>query len=192
MALRRLPLIAVALVASVTLSACGDQGPRADPTKGGFVSSNQGLTTLAPADRKAAPDIAGNDLYGRPLALSTFNGKVVVVNIWGSWCPPCRKEQPILSKVSKNLKAEGVQFLGIAVRESAAASRAFVEKRNVPYPSISDESGRMLTGFASSLPSVAIPTTYVIDRRGRVAARLVDTVTLTTLTDMVTDIAREP
>ncbi len=171
------------------LSACSQSST--DQTKGGFVSGDGTITRVAQGERKPAPLIAGDDFDGKPVSLAQFKGKVVVINVWGSWCPPCRKETPALISVAQSMKTQGVEFLGIAIRESAATSKAFTDRMKVPYPSISDESGSLLVGFAKSMPAIAVPTTYVIDRRGRVAVRTMETATVPTLTDIVTDIVEE-
>lgn len=179
-------VVTLVLIAPV-VAGCGAAEPGATDASG----ARAGITRVEPADRKPAPDISGDDLDGTPLSLDSFKGQVVVVNIWGSWCPPCRKEQPVLSKLATELKPQGVEFIGIAVREGAATSKAYTEENNVPYPSISDSGGRLLVGFTSSLPAVAVPTTYVIDRKGRVAVRLLDVATEATLRALVTDVVEE-
>lgn len=177
-----------ALLAAFVLSGCG----AAESGETDATGARAGITRLEPADRTPAPDISGTDLDGEPLSLESFAGRVVVVNIWGSWCPPCRQEQPVLSKLATELKPQGVEFIGIAVREGAATSKAYTEDNNVPYPSISDSGGRLLVGFTSSLPAVAVPTTYVVDREGRVATRMLDVATEATLRALITDVLREP
>lgn len=174
----------------VLISGCGG-GVSTDGTKGGYISADGAITTVSPSERKPAPDLSGKDLEGKPITADQFKGKTVVVNVWGSWCPPCRKEAPDLIEASRNLKPKGVEFLGIDIREPPAPAKAFTDRLNVPYPSISDESGKLLVGFNSSLPTIAIPTTYVIDTKGRVAARILDEVTVKTLTDVVTDVLEE-
>ena len=181
---RRRRSLLVAVSALLLLAACTGE-IETDSTKGGYVTGGGAITTVPPSERKPAPELSGDDLYGRPISADQFKGKTLVVNVWGSWCPPCRKEAPALNKVSRDLKPKGVEFLGIAIRESATASRVFAERLKVPYPSISNESGSLLIGFNSSLPTAAVPTTYVIDRQGRVAARILDKVTAGTLTDVI-------
>lgn len=186
----RLLGVLIASSALISLSACAGE-IATDSSKGGYITGGGAITTVPPSDRKPAPPLSGDDLEGRQISADRFVGKTLVVNVWGSWCPPCRKEAPALIKVSRDLKPRGVEFLGIAVRESAAASKAFTDRVGVPYPSISNESGDLLVGFNSSLPTAAIPTTYVIDDRGRVAARILDEVTATTLTDVVEGVLEE-
>jgi len=180
----RLPIVLTAIAALVSVSACVGE-IATDSTKGGYVTGGGAITTVPPSERKPAPELSGDDLDGQPISADEFKGKTLVVNVWGSWCPPCRKEAPALIKVSRDLKPKGVEFLGIAIRESATASRVFANRLNVPYPSISNPSGDLLVGFNSSLPTAAVPTTYVIDKQGRVAARILDAVTAATLTDVI-------
>lgn len=177
-------LMAVGLVALA--AGCG--GPNTNGTKGGYVSGDRLITRVAPADRKPAPVLTGENLEGEPLSTADFAGKTIVVNVWGSWCPPCRKEAPALNAVAKAMKSKGVEFIGIAVREDAATSLAFNKKRKIIYPSFSDPSGRLLLGFAKSLPTQAIPTTWVIDSNGRMAARILDDTTESTLTALIEDV----
>ena len=179
------------IVAAILLltTACGSGAPTTND--GGPVQGAGGITRLAPNDRGEPVDITGVDLDGSALSAKQWRGKVVVVNVWGSWCPPCRVEQPILSRLATELKPEGVEFLGIAIRESPATSKAFTTAKNVPYPSIGDGDSTLLA-FVDSLPAVAVPTTYVIDRQGRVATRLLDRATYSTLKSLIDEVASEP
>ncbi len=186
--MNRTPRYSAAVLALV-LAGCG--GVSTDGTKGGYISGDGSITTVPRSERKPAPDLSGKDLNGLSIPSSRFAGKVLVVNVWGAWCPPCRKEAHALAAVSRALKPQGVEFLGIDVREPPGPARAFVRKKNIPYPSISDEGGTLLVGFNNNLPTSAIPTTYVIDRNGLVAVRILDTVTVKTLTDVVADVISE-
>lgn len=177
------------LVASVLIAGCGwVRGTTKTGDEDTAVAS--GITRLAPQDRAPAPDITGDDLEGRPVDISQWRGKVVVINIWGSWCPPCRAETPALNRVANEM-ADEVEFLGIAVREGAPTSLAYTRKANVPYPSISDSGAGLLIRFSNSLPAAAVPTTYVLDRDGRVAVRVLDKVSYGTLKALVEDVLAE-
>jgi thiol-disulfide isomerase/thioredoxin len=186
---RRTPaLVAAALLAGSVLSGCSQQvGSSGDQ---GFVAGNGIIKTLPAAQRKAPGDVSGESLDGKPLALSDFRGKVVVLNVWGSWCGPCRAEAPMLSAAARDLSHKGVQFLGINSRNpERAAPRAFVRRYDVPYPSIYDPDGRTLLAFQGTLPPNAIPSTVVIDRQGRVAASVLGEITRTTLYDLVAEVS---
>jgi thiol-disulfide isomerase/thioredoxin len=116
-------------------------------------------------------DLSGPALMDdRTIHLSDFAEKVVVVNIWGSWCGPCRTETPELEKVFDNTQANGVAFLGIDVRDDRSAARDFVTDRQVRFPSIFDPAMRSLIALGKGYPTSVAPTTLVLDRKHRVAA----------------------
>ncbi len=156
----------------VVLAGCSGIGT--EGSTGGYVSGSKYVTFVEPDDREAAPVLEGEDLDGEALSSTDFEGKTLVVNVWGSWCPPCRAEAPTLNEVSDQYADADVQFLGLVVRDNPDAARAFERRFETPYPSIMDRGGRLQLGFAESLPSQAIPTTWVIDAEGRVAARIID------------------
>lgn len=175
-------LLAVALVLLV-LSACTD--PVKDTGDDGFISGNGEITFIDPGKRDSAPELTGTDLEGNEVSTKDFEGKVLVVNLWGSWCAPCRKEAPALQKASEALADENVQFLGLLTKDDPANARAFNAKFGIDYPSIDDSAGRNQAAFADSLPSMAIPTTWVIDAKGKVAARVMGELTDATLRGLV-------
>ena len=157
----------------------------------GYVAGNGIITTLDVAHRKAPGPVAGRTLEGKPVSLSDYAGKVVVVNVWGSWCAPCRAEAPMLADAARDLAARDVVFLGIDSRDpSTAAARAFVRRFEVPYPSIYDQRGSTLLSFRGTLTPNSVPSTVVVDRQGRVAASVLGEVTRTTLYDLVDDVAK--
>ena len=168
------------------LAGCGGVGTQG--STGGYVSGNGSITVIAPKDREKAPVLTGDDLEGKALSTADFAGDTLVVNVWGSWCPPCRKEAPALARVATKYADRNVSFVGVLVRDKPAAALAFTRKRQTPYRSIADFSGRNLLGFSSSLPSQAIPTTWIIDDRGRVAVRIMDDVSASTLSGLIDDV----
>ena len=104
------------------------------------------------------------------VSLSDFTGKIVVINVWGSWCAPCRTETPELELAFNEYRSRGVQFLGIDVRDDLQAARDFKTDRNVSYPSIFDPEMRTLIALGRNYPTSVVPTTMVLDRQHRVAA----------------------
>jgi thiol-disulfide isomerase/thioredoxin len=181
---KTLPLFALLLALVAACSASG-----ATTANQGFVSGAGTVNVIAPADRLAAPPVRGRSLTGAQVSLGREGGSVVVINVWGSWCPPCRSEAPALAAAARRLAPQGVRFVGIDVRDSLAQARAFTAKVGTPYPSIFDQRGETLLGFRKSLPPDAIPSTLVIDARGRVAARVLGPVNETTLVDLVHQVA---
>lgn len=152
----------------------------------GYVGGNS-LTLVPPGERKAAPVAAGKSLDGDPISTGDYPGKIVVINVWGSWCGPCRSEAPDLADASRET-ADVAAFVGINVRDAEPEqAQAFVRAFKVPYPSIFDPDARQLLKFAGILPASGIPTTLVIDRKGRVAARIVGQVSKITLVTLIRD-----
>jgi thiol-disulfide isomerase/thioredoxin len=144
-----------------------------------FIAGNGVATFIPQADRKAAPAISGPTLDGGSFTASA--GKVLVLNVWASWCSPCRAEAPALQDLS--LKHPEVQFLGVLTRDSLVAARAFVKRFGIQYPSLVDDA--ILLKFHGQLTPNAIPTTLIIDTKGRVAARVSGEVTYSALEDLI-------
>ena len=166
-------LAIVAAVAALALTACGAGGTSGGSADTKFVQGKGGVDTVAKGDRKAAPELSGKTLQGKPLDVADYKGKIVVLNVWGSWCSPCRAEAPNLAKVAKATKADGVQFVGINTRDPDRAPAVRFEKDfGVGYPSLYDPIGKLMLRFPKgSLNPQAIPSTIVLDREGRIAAR---------------------
>lgn len=185
-AMSRRIVLAVATLALV--AGCGG-GTGTDGSTGGYVSPTGGITKVPAGDRKAAPEIKGVDLDGKDLTSADYAGKVLVVNVWGSWCPPCRKEAPALQEVSEQYADKNVQFLGVNVRDSPEPARAYEKKFGITFPSLDDYSQKSLLGFKDSLPAQGIPTTWIIDADGKVAVRLfVAELSASTLAGLIDDV----
>ncbi|MFF7634056.1 TlpA family protein disulfide reductase [Kitasatospora sp. NPDC008050] len=167
----RLAAILTAAAAVVALAGCSS----ADGGNGqaGFVAGNGGVDTVPLAKRKPAPAIDGKDLENKQVALSDYTGKIVVINIWGSWCSSCRSEAAGLEQSYQKYKDQGVVFLGINTRDTDPTNaRQFEANQGITYPSIYDPDGTQILKFPKgSLNPQAIPTTMVVDRQGRLAER---------------------
>ncbi|MDX6259476.1 MAG: hypothetical protein QOH84_1164 [Kribbellaceae bacterium] len=181
-----------AVTAAVLLAAtaCSSGQDVTDSRQGqtGFVSGSGRVSSFAPADREKAPDFKGTTLDGKQWNFADQTGKVTVLNVWGSWCPPCRKEAPDFTAASKELGPD-VQFIGLNTRDlDPAPAKKFVEAFDVPYPSIYDPSGKQLLLFrGQKISPSSIPATIVIDKQGKVASRVIGEVTKATLLGMVKD-----
>lgn len=158
-------------------------GAAADST--GYVGGDGSVTVVPEAERAAAPTLQGPRLGGGEVSLAELRGNVVVVNVWGSWCPPCRAEAPTLQRVAADLRPQGVRFLGINVRDNDDSALAFEREYDISYPSLVDRDNRALLSFRDTLPPTAIPSTLVVDRQGRVAARALGPVTEERLRGMI-------
>jgi len=183
----RTALAAGLLLVAGALSGCSTTSGGAGGTS--YVAGD-GTIVLVPAAKRQQPvTLRGSTLEGAPFDLETLRGRTVVVNVWGSWCPPCRKEAPDLQAASVALAAKGVSFVGINTRdEDPAQAIAFQKTFAITYPSVTDDGGRILLGLRCAVPPNAIPSTLVIDPQGRIAARISATTTRTTLVDLVDDV----
>lgn len=150
-------------------------------------TSDQGLVIYQRNPRSTAPNLEGTTLDGDPFALSDLAGKIVVINVSGSWCGPCRAETPDLVRLARHNANRGVRFVGIDTRDNLASAKAFVTKFKVPYPSLFDEGGQVLLPFRGVIPTAVIPSSVVIDREGKVAARVIGPVTHNTLNSVLND-----
>jgi thiol-disulfide isomerase/thioredoxin len=172
---RALLLTAVAAAGALTLTACEDGAKSSGAGGGNYVTGPSGISTVAKGERTAAPKLDGETVDGKTLDTTELKGKVVVLNVWGSWCPPCRAEAPSFAKVSQELADAGkpVAFVGINTRDTSKQNAAAFEADfKITYPSLYDPSGKLLLRFpAGSLNPNAIPSTIVLDKQGRIAAR---------------------
>ena len=182
---------------SLLLSACADAGPgvSADANAGsqtGFVAGDGSIIVLDPAQRRPAPAISGATLEGGTYATADHLGEVQVLNVWASWCAPCRAEAPDLVTVAGEYADRGVQFVGLNTRDSQVAAKAFVERFGIAYPNLVDRDGRMQLAFRDTLPPQAIPSTVVLDRQGRVAARILGVASASSLRGVLDTVLEEP
>jgi thiol-disulfide isomerase/thioredoxin len=189
---RRLTAAAAAAASVLALAACSGQSATADgPTTPQLETIDVGENGLiAPADRPPAPALSGTTLDGERLDVADYRGTVVVLNFWASWCPPCRAEAANLIEVAEATKDEGVQFLGVNVKNAKEEALAFERKQGVPYPSLHDQPGVLLTRFRALVPQVP-PTTLLLDREGRIAGRFIGGVTTRELLTPVRMLAAE-
>jgi thiol-disulfide isomerase/thioredoxin len=167
-------LCAGVALGALALAGCGkgQTGSSSGDTK--FVQGTGEITKVPASKRQAAPDISGKAVDGKKkLSLSDYRGEVVVLNVWGSWCAPCRAEAPNLAKVAKDTKGKDVQFLGINTRDlDPSNARAFERNYDIGYPSFYDPSGKLILRFPKgSLSPQAIPSTLILDRHGKIAVR---------------------
>ncbi len=146
-----------------------------------------------PRTRGTVRGLAGPSLLepARTISLSDFAGQVVVLNVWGSWCGPCRAEAPDLEQTYQDSKASGVTLLGIDVRDEHDAAADFVRERSITYPSIFDPPGRSLDALRG-FPRNTVPSTIVLDRAHRVAAVYLTRIRVSQLLPVVRRVAAEP
>ena len=146
------------------------------------IGGNTNAVVYSAGHRPLAPDFTATTLTGSKLSFSSYLGRVVVLNFWGSWCVPCREEASTLSEVARQYQPSGVSFLGVDVRDTAASAEAFARSFRITYPSVSDPSSVVTLDFTAVVPIAGTPTTLVIDRTGHVAGAVFGTVTYPELT----------
>ena len=165
-------------LALTLLTGCASTGSVIQ-SENAFVSGNGVALYLEKKDRKMAPTISGPTLYSDEITLDS--DRVTVINVWASWCAPCRAEAPVLQDFS--IMYPQVQFAGILTRDSISSAKAFYENFNLTYPTFIDDS--ILVGFRGSLIPNAIPTTLIIDKDGKVAVRISGEVTVAGMKKML-------
>lgn len=179
-ATHRLALLGLSM--SLVLTGCGGGSSTGSRS---YIAGNGSVTFIQAQDRQPAPVVEGATLSGGTFHLAA--NRVAVINVWASWCAPCRAEAPALASLSQTFP--DVSFVGILTRDSVATANAFVRRFAIPYPTLIDDS--ILLGFHNSLIANAIPSTVVIDRKGKVAARISGELTVASLTDLINRVSAE-
>ena len=191
--LRAGSVLAIASTMTLSLSACAANDPLASQFKAGdnknYIAGDGSVTEYPLANRGKSVKWAGPTETGGVLSSEQLSGVPVVMNYWYAGCAPCRAEAPDLLAISK--KFPKVQFVGVNVRDSAATAAAFNRNFKLTWPSIIDSStGSVALAFTGIVTPAAVPTTLVIDKQGRVSARVlgrIDKSILTTLIQTVQD-----
>lgn len=173
----------------LALAACTSSSNAIDTGSANFPVGDQNIIVLAPDKRPTPGALHGPTVDGGTADVAALKGHVVVLNVWGSWCPPCRAEAPGLQAASQALAPKGVKFLGIDIREPGRdGAQAFQRTYGITYPSLYDESSDTLLALRGVVAANAIPSTIVLDGQGRIAARVSGKVTKDTLVDIVDDV----
>lgn len=174
---RRSTVIAFALVGAAMLSGCTANDDLAELYRSGngqgYISGDGAYTVVADADRGEPIEFTGAIENGDTVSSDDYRGDVLVVNFWYAGCPPCRLEAPDLEALAQQFAPDGVSFLGVNIYDQAPTALSFAEEFGVTYPSILDvNDGAVRLAFAGQVAPTAVPTTLVLDRQGRVAARI--------------------
>ena len=154
------------------LTGCSSGAGQVDVANGGefrFVAGTAAGEVIPEDERAGAPQFSGTLLGGGEFGSADLAGDVAVLNFWGSWCPPCRVETPQFQEVYDEVRDEGVQFLGLNVKDAEQLADAFLDTKAITFPSLYDPRGEVALAFRD-YPATAIPSTIVLDRESRVAA----------------------
>jgi thiol-disulfide isomerase/thioredoxin len=192
------PAIAIGVVGIllVGVSACSsDAGSIAAQARSGdgkgYVSGDGSIERLTPDKRSSPLTLTGTTMQGTPWKVADASNQVLVLNVWGQWCGPCVAEMPHLQQVWARLSSAGrpVQFMGVNYRDGVETARAFLRANKITYPSLRDDGGASLLALRGKANTT--PTTLVLDRQGRVAARVSGPVSAATLSGLVNDVLGE-
>ena len=167
------------------------QGRRSQATGRGTSAGDGNVETIAAADRRKPIALTGTTLDNQQWSSQDLVGKVGVLNLWASWCPPCETEAPDLKKVAEATAAadKPVAFMGINYRDNPDSGRSTAARWGIPFPSLDDPAGTTILALQGKVTSP--PTTIVLDRSGRIAARVSGPVTASTLSGLVDDVLAE-
>lgn len=178
-----LVVAAAALVSAFLVLLLRSSGDSAAPPVHG-----RRITLVSAAKRKALPDLAGPTLTPPPatFSLAVLKGKGAFIDVWASWCVPCRAEAPVLARLWRQYRGR-VQFLGIDVEDTRGDARAFVRRYRLGYPNIFDRKATL----AGKLGFFGLPTAYLIDGEGRIAAKLIGIQKEATLRNGLAALSRE-
>jgi peroxiredoxin len=157
-----------------------------------FVSGSYNSQYFAPGSRLPAPAVTGKTLTGQRFSLAAERGNVVVLNFWGSWCAPCMAEAPRLAALATYFRHDRVRFVGDDVHDYTAAALAFERTYALPYPSLNDPGSEVALAFHNTVPPTAIPSTLVIDRAGKIAARIIGEVSYYGLRNLIARVLADP
>lgn len=181
--------------AVLLLAGCGEPDSLAEQARAGdnknYIAGDGSVSEYAP-DGRGAPVEMTTPLYdGKTVSSAEWRGSVTVLNVWYAACAPCRTEAPTLEALYQEFKSDGVLFYGINVRDTAATAAAFERTFGVTYPSIDDSGGGALLALADQVPPRAVPTTLVLDKQGRVTARVLGVAEKGTLKALITSALEE-
>lgn len=181
---------AALMVVALALVACGsesdDLAQRASNDGSNYVAGDGSVEELAPESRGEPVEFESELFDGTQITPQTFQGEVSVINFWYAACAPCRVEAPDLQEVHEEFQAEGVQFFGVNTRDTEETAEAFERTFGITYPSMEDRSGQVVMAMTDYVHPSAVPTTLVLDKQGRVAAKVVGIVEPSTLRALIT------
>jgi peroxiredoxin len=186
--------VAALLAAVLGLSACSGGKNAVDQSAGNqfrYIQANKKGSVIEAAKRKQAGPVTGTLLAGGAYRLSDDRGKVVVLNYFASWCPPCQSETPQFDSIYRQRKSTGVQFIGMDVKDpSKGAAQSWIKDKGVTFPVVYDEAAKTAIQLGD-VPMAALPSTVVIDKQGRVAAVYVGSVLPADLTPALDELTKE-
>jgi thiol-disulfide isomerase/thioredoxin len=179
-------VLVVCLAAGLAVAFTGGSGQAGDRS---YVGGTTSAWIYKEGSRPAAPDFSGTTLTGAPLKFSSYKGKTVVLNFWGSWCGPCRGEAPTLAALSSKYAKDDVSFVGDDVGDTTTNALTFAKSMGITYPSLNDPGYQVAQDFGKAVLINDTPTTLVIDKTGHIAGVIYGTALYSVLDTMLKDVA---
>ena len=152
-------------------------------------SDDANMVAYPAGHRPTAPDFTATSVTGTPINFASYRGKIVVLNVWGTWCAPCQAEGETLKYLDEEYGPQGIAFLGDDLQDTPTAALAFLKSKGITYPSVNDATGAVEERLAIAVPISATPTTLVIDKTGHVAGVIDGAVTYPEMTTLLKDAA---
>lgn len=188
-------LAGAVMISALALTACGsdndDLAQRASNDGTNYVAGDGSVQEYAPENRGEPVEFESTLFDGSEVSPERWAGEVTVINFWYAACAPCRVEAPDLQAIHEEFDDEGVQFYGVNTRDTQATAEAFERNFGITYPSMEDRSGQVMMAMTSYVPPSAVPTTLVLDREGRVSARVLGIAEPGTLRALITTALEE-
>ena len=173
---RALAVAVSGLAAAAVLAGCSGGTGSSNGAQTGFVNVETGISQISAADRQAMPALSGTTLQGKSLSVS-YTGHVTVVNVWGSWCTPCREEAPDFAEAYQKYASKGVEFVGINSRDDNAAALSYDSEFGIKYSSLQDPNETLVLALKQIIPATSVPSTVIVDSSGKVAVRALGGIT---------------
>lgn len=184
------------LAALPLLAACSPEDPLAAQAGNAdgknYIAGDGSVLEIAPEDRGDPVRFTSTAFSGEEVDSADWAGSPVVLNFWYAACAPCRVEAPDLQSLHEEWEPEGVRFVGVNVRDTAGTAEAFERNFGITYPSLEDRGGQVLLAMTDFVPPQAVPTTIVLDRQGRVSARILGVAERSTLSSLISTAEQEP
>lgn len=182
--------VAAVLIMTGLLAACSGSGDQAGNAQFEFTEPTPAGQVIPAEQRAPAPSFSGELLDGSPFDSRSLADDPALINFWGSWCPPCRLETPDLQAVYSDVQDDGIQFLGVDVKDQRQLASAFVSDIGAQYPSLFDPRGEVALAFRG-FPANVVPSTILLDKDGQVAAVYTGAVTQDTVRTALASLLEE-
>ena len=156
----------------------------------GYIAGDGTVSEYAPDQRGEPVQFSGTLFDGTELSAEDLRGKPALLNFWYAACPPCRVEAPDLAELAQQFEGQ-IAFYGVNLRDDQATAEAFERTFGIPYPSFEDKDGKVVMALNAYVPPRAVPTTLVLDSKGRVAARVLGKADKSTLDALIKDTVAE-